>query len=55
MEREQITAEEIEYLMEHRHLKSDEKKVVEPLPEADATIPEKEPIPTEDKLIDKKE
>ena len=55
VEREQITAEEIEYLMEHRHLKSDEKKVVEPLPEADATIPEKEPIPTEDKLIDKKE
>ena len=55
VEREQITAEEIEYLMEHRHLKSDEKKVVEPLPEADATIPENEPIPTEDKLIDKKE
>ena len=55
VEREQITAEEIEYLMEHRHLKSDEKKVAEPLPEADATIPEKEPIPTEDKLIDKKE
>ena len=29
VEREQITAEEIEYLMEHRHLKEDEKPAVE--------------------------
>ena len=29
VEREQITAEEIEYLMEHRHLKEDEKPVEE--------------------------
>ena len=30
IEHEQITAEEIDYLMEHRHLKRDEKKVEEP-------------------------
>ena len=50
IEHEQITAEEIDYLMEHRHLKRDEKKVeVEP----DATIPEKEPV--EAPLDEKKE
>ena len=52
IEHEQITAEEIDYLMENRHLKRDEKKfepVVENAP--DATIPEKEPIeaPVEEK------
>ena len=41
VEHEKITAEEIDYLMEHRHLKRDEKKL-EPTP--DATVPEKEPI-----------
>ena len=48
MEHEQITAEEIDYLMEHRHLKRDEKKVEVP---PEATIPEKEPIevPLEEK------
>ena len=55
IEHEQITAEEIDYLMEHRHLKRDEKKTPVLPPQPDATIPEKEPIPTEDKLIDKKE
>ena len=50
IEHEQITAEEIDYLMEHRHLKRDEKKV-EVAP--DATIPEKEPV--EAPLEEKKE
>ena len=50
IEHEQITAEEIDYLMEHRHLKRDEKKV-EVTP--DATIPEKEPV--EAPLEEKKE
>ena len=48
VEREQITAEEIDYLMEHRSLPSEEKveeEVKEPLP--DATVPEKDPIPVE--------
>ena len=50
MEHEQITGEEIDYLMEHRHLKRDEKPV-EPLVEPIDTIPEHEPIdvPLEDK------
>ena len=50
IEHEQITGEEIDYLMEHRHLKRDEKKVEVP---PDATIPEKEPI--EAPLEEKKE
>ena len=33
MENEQITAEEIDYLMEHRHLKQDENKTEEAKPE----------------------
>ena len=47
IEHEKITAEEIDYLMEHRHLKRDEKPAEQPV---DA-IPEKEPIefPKEDK------
>ena len=50
IEHEQITGEEIDYLMEHRHLKRDEKKVeVQP----EATIPEKEPV--EAPLEEKKE
>ena len=52
VEHEQITAEEIDYLMEHRHLKRDEKKAV--VEQVD-TVPEKEPIPTEEKIEDKKE
>ena len=39
LEYEQITAEEIDYLLEHRHLKKDEKKEVEAKVEADA-VPE---------------
>ena len=39
MEHEQITAEEIDYLMENRHLKRDEKKV-EPEPKAEAPVEE---------------
>ena len=50
IEHEQITGEEIDYLMEHRHLKRDENKVEVP---PDATIPEKEPI--EAPLEEKKE
>ena len=41
IEHEQITAEEIDYLMEHRHLKRDEKKE-EPIKEAPAEEPVKE-------------
>ena len=37
MEHEQITAEEIDYLMEHRHLKRDEKK-------EEAELPKEEPV-----------
>ena len=40
IEHEQITAEEIDYLMEHRHLKRDEKKE-EPVKEAPAEEPAK--------------
>ena len=43
MEHEQITGEEIDYLMEHRHLKRDEKKD-EPAVEQVDQVPEKEPI-----------
>ena len=50
IEHEQITAEEIDYLMEHRHLKRDEKKAEE---KPDAIIPEKEPV--EAPLEEKKE
>ena len=50
IEHEQITAEEIDYLMENRHLKRDEKKVDQA---PDATIPEHEPI--EAPLEEKKE
>ena len=47
IEHEKITAEEIDYLMEHRHLKRDEKPAEQPVD----VIPEKEPIefPKEDK------
>ena len=50
IEHEQITGEEIDYLMEHRHLKRDEKPV-EPLVKPIDTIPEKDPIevPLEEK------
>jgi len=52
VEHEQITAEEIDYLMEHRHLKRDEKKtVVEPVD----SVPEKNPISVETTIEDKKE
>ena len=52
VEHEQITAEEIDYLMEHRHLKRDEKKaVVEPVD----SVPEKDSIPAETTIEDKKE
>ena len=47
IEHEQITAEEIDYLMENRHLKRDEKKteqVNQPVVEPINTVPEKEPI-----------
>ena len=40
IEHEQITGEEIDYLMEHRHLKRDEKKLEE---EAQAEQPEEAP------------
>ncbi len=48
IEHEQITAEQIDYLMEHRSLPS-EKKVEEEVkePQEDATIPEKDPVPEE--------
>ena len=47
IEHEQITAEQIDYLMEHRSLPSKKKveEVVEP--QEDATIPEKDPVPEE--------
>jgi len=52
VEHEQITAEEIDYLMEHRHLKRDEKRaVVEPVD----SVPEKDSIPAETTIEDKKE
>ena len=52
VEHEQITAEEIDYLMEHRHLKRDEKKaVVEPVD----SVPEKDSISVETTIEDKKE
>ena len=47
IEHEQITAEEIDYLMENRHLKRDEKnaeQVNQPVVEPINTVPEKEPI-----------
>jgi cell division protease FtsH len=47
IEHEQITAEEIDYLMENRHLKRDERKaeqVNQPVVEPINTVPEKEPI-----------
>ena len=50
VDHEQITAEEIDYLMEHRHLKRDEK--IDEVPDQ-AIVPEKEPI--EAPLDDKKE
>ncbi len=56
IEHEQITAEEIDYLMENRHLKRDEKKApVEPAVEVppDATIPEKEPIEVPEESAEK--
>ena len=49
IEHEQITAEEIDYLMENRHLKRDEKKAEQanqPVVEPINTVPEKEPIDT---------
>ena len=52
IEHEQITGEEIDYLMEHRHLKRDEKKEEPVLMDApDAQVPEHEPIeaPVEEK------
>ena len=48
MEREQITAEEIEYLMEHRHLKEDEKPAEEQ-PKVEAEEPKAEATEGEDK------
>ena len=42
IEHEQITAEEIDYLMENRHLKRDEKKA-EALPEVEKEAPAEEP------------
>ncbi len=46
IEHEQITAEEIDYLMEHRHLKRDEKKVEEP--QATVEVTSQEPVPVEE-------
>ena len=48
MEREQITAEEIEYLMEHRHLKEDEK------PAEEVAQPEAEEVKVEPTDADNK-
>ena len=48
VEREQITAEEIEYLMEHRHLKGDEKPAEEQ-PKVEAEEPKAEATEGEDK------
>ena len=48
VEREQITAEEIEYLMEHRHLKEDEKPAEEQ-PKVEAEEPKAEATEGEDK------
>lgn len=50
VEREQITAEEIDYLMEHRSLPGEEKTEEVVAPQPDATIPEKDPIPEEVKI-----
>ena len=56
LEHEQITAEEIDYLLEHRHLKRDEVKsapveeVVQPEPQAEQPESEKAPeVPDESK------
>ena len=48
VEREQITAEEIEYLMEHRHLKEDEKPAEE-VTQPEAEEAKVEPTETENK------
>ena len=56
IEHEQITAEEIDYLMENRHLKRDEKKA-EPVQEAVVepvdSVPEKEPIEVAEESAEK--
>ncbi len=49
MEHEQITAEEIDYLMEHRHLKRDEKKLEEAKPVEEAPQEPVEEIKDENK------
>ena len=55
IEHEQITAEEIDYLMEHRHLKIDEKKD-EPIVEQPAIeAPKEEEIPSESIVEEKKD
>ena len=48
IEHEQITAEEIDYLMEHRHLKRDEKPKEE-APKVEENKPEEQPSGDEDK------
>ena len=48
LEHEQITAEEIDYLLEHRHLKRDEKKPVENVKDDTATAETVETITVEE-------